>query len=237
MYVTAERGWPNDEIDQIYQGGGFSSTRVPWHGLSLLTGIHLNGSSFLSCSPFPAPGGLLACRCDTTAFSGRRNHRKAERSLPRLSKWSLTWFLFLNHVCYINVWSCQIKWHLKVSQGEPEKSLWNTSIPEVLTAWTHMNSAQMQLDFIREFPIRRKYLICSSDVTLNYKLSFNYLYVGAGGESTGVQVPVEARRGAEPLELKLQAMSDELPKQTLEMNEALWRGRMCALPLSHISST
>lgn len=89
-------------------------------------------------------------------------------SLPRLPKWSLMWFFFLNHVCYIKVWSCQIKWHLKVSQGEPEKSLWNTSLSEVLTAWTHMNSAQMQLDFIREFPIRRKYLICSSDVTLNY---------------------------------------------------------------------
>lgn len=54
-----------------------------------------------------------------------------------------------------------------------------------------------------------------------------------GGESTGVQVPVEARRGAEPLELKLQAMSDELPKQTLEIKEALCRGRMCALPLNH----
>lgn len=32
MYVTTEQGRPNDEIDQIPQGGSFSSSRVPGMG-------------------------------------------------------------------------------------------------------------------------------------------------------------------------------------------------------------
>lgn len=59
MYATTERRPPNDEIDQIYQEGGFNCTHVPWHGLSLLMGIHPSGNSFPFCSTFLVPDALL----------------------------------------------------------------------------------------------------------------------------------------------------------------------------------
>lgn len=86
MYVTAERGRPNDEIDQIYQGGGFSSTHVPWHGCPysqeyISVAIHFSPAALVLLQMVFLLTDVILPHSRVTGITG-----KLSISLPHLSK-------------------------------------------------------------------------------------------------------------------------------------------------------